>query len=395
MGLGKTFVGSEKLHRLGASQNVLICQKSLISMWLNHFKTYYNYQVYDGSQPKQLETVLENKLDNFILVINYDLVFRRPKLKRAFKDYTLMLDESSMIQNDRSKRSRFILGMKPTNVILLSGTPTSGKYENLWSQAKLLGWDITKTAYNKTYINWRDIYLGPKKLKVVDRLNPYKNVQRLKRKLREHGAVFMKTEEVFELPEQNFIPIKVKPSKVYQHFLEDKWVAVNATTELLGDTTLTYRLGLRQLSGVYSKEKLQAMKDLIESTDDRLIVFYNFTSELNELKKLTKKPTSIVNGEVKDLNNYETKDNSITFIQYQAGSMGLNLQKANKIVYFTPPEKSDLYEQSKKRIHRIGQKRACFYYNLIVKDSVEERIYKALKERRDYTDELFIDEYQR
>ena len=276
-------------------------------MWLNHFKTYYDYQVYDGSQPKQLETVLENKLDNFILVINYDLVFRRSKLKRTFKDYTLMLDESSMIQNDRSKRSRFILGMKPTNVILLSGTPTSGKYENLWSQAKLLGWDITKTAYNKTYINWRDIYLGPKKLKVVDMSNPYKNVQRLKRKFREHGAVFMKTEEVFELPEQNFIPIKVKSSKIYQHFLEDKWVAVNTTTELLGDTTLTYRLGLRQLSGVYSKEKLQAMKDLIESTDDRLIVFYNFTSELNELKKLTKKPISIVNGEVKDLTNYENE----------------------------------------------------------------------------------------
>lgn len=395
MGLGKTFVGSEKLHRLGASQNILICQKSLIPMWLNHFKTYYDYQVFDGSQPKQLETVLENKLDNFILIINYDLIFRRPKLKRAFKDYTLMLDESSMIQNDRSKRSRFILSMKPTNVILLSGTPTSGKYENLWSQAKLLGWDITKTAYNKTYINWMDIYLGPKKLKVVDRSNPYKNVQRLKRKFREHGAVFMKTEEVFELPEQNFIPIKVKSSKVYQHFLEDKWVAVNATTELLGDTTLSYHLGLRQLSGVYSKEKLQAMKDLIESTDDRLIVFYNFTSELNELKKLTKKPTSIVNGEVKDLKNYEQKENSVTFIQYQAGSMGLNLQKANKIVYFTPPEKSDLYEQSKKRIHRIGQERACFYYNLIVEGSVEERIYKALKERRDFTDELFIDEYQR
>ena len=69
--------------------------------------------------------------------------------------------------------------------------------------------------------------------------------------------------------------------------------------------------------------------------------------------------------------------------------MGLNLQKANKIVYFTPPTRSELFEQSKKRIHRIGQKDTCFYYTLICKGSVEERIMQVLKERRDYTDRLF------
>lgn len=63
-------------------------------------------------------------------IINYELAFRRPELSKL-SDFTLMLDESSLIQNETAKRSKFILKkLNPSNVILLSGTPTSGKYEN-------------------------------------------------------------------------------------------------------------------------------------------------------------------------------------------------------------------------------------------------------------------------
>ena len=100
-------------------------------------------------------------------------------------------------------------------------------------------------------------------------------------------------------------------------------------------------------------------------------------------------PTSIVNGTTKDLTAYEEAENSITFLQYQAGAMGLNLQKANKIIYFSPTERSDLFEQSKKRIHRIGQTKPCFYYQMMCPGTVEEDIFQALEMRKDYTDELF------
>jgi SNF2 family DNA or RNA helicase len=69
--------------------------------------------------------------------------------------------------------------------------------------------------------------------------------------------------------------------------------------------------------------------------------------------------------------------------------MGLNLQVANKISYFSPPLSSELFEQSKKRIHRIGQNRPCFYYQLVCSGSVEAQIYRNLKMRQDYTEALF------
>ena len=129
---------------------------------------------------------------------------------------------------------------------------------------------------------------------------------------------------------------------------------------------------------------------MIDSSEDRFIVFYNFTDELDTLlKSVGDRPASIINGQTKDLSNYETKDNSITFVQYQAGAMGLNLQKANKIIYFSLPLSVEHYMQSLKRIHRIGQKNICFYYLMICKNSIEERIYNALKMGVSYTDRLF------
>lgn len=141
-----------------------------------------------------------------------------------------------------------------------------------------------------------------------------------------------------------------------------------------------------------NRERLAAFKDLVQSTEDRLIVFYNFNEELysmqNEISEL-ERPISIVNGGTKDLEAYEVAGDSITFIQYQAGAMGLNLQKANKIIYFSLTDRTELFEQSKKRIHRIGQKQSCFYYQMICPGTVEENILHTLELRKDYTDELF------
>ena len=393
MGLGKTYSGGEKLIQLGAKVNLVICQKSKISDWVDHFESNYKrYAIFDLTNKKDFEQfIFEDfiKLNNIIGVINYELAFRRPELAKL-KDFTLMLDESSLIQNEQAKRSKFILKkLKPANVILLSGTPTGGKYERLYSQLKLLGWDISKTTYWNTYIDYHFEDMGGFPVRFID---GYKNVDRLKRKMREYGCHFLKTEDVLELPEQIFTTIKVPVSKDYRKFRKDKVVTVDGT-QLIGDNTLTKMLYERQLCGQYSKDKLEAFKDLVASTEDRLIVFYNFTSELVELRReLLDRPISIVNGQYKDLTNYENCDNSITFIQYQAGAMGLNLQKANKIIYYTPPLSSELYEQSKKRINRIGQNRTCYYYNLTVTGSIEEKIYKTLAMRRDYTEKLFEEE---
>ena len=284
--------------------------------------------------------------------------------------------------------------MNPSAVVLLSGTPTSGKYENLWVQAHLLGWNISEDLYNRQYVNWKTIETDGYFHKIVDMDNPYKNVERLKQKFRDHGAVFMKTEDVFELPEQTFTTMSIPTPKEYKRFMRDSIVRLEDGTELIGDQIFTKRLYARQLCGMYCKAKLDAFEELIQSTKDRLIVFYNFTEELNQLlgiAMLHGRPCSVVNGKWKTLDDYENHEDSITFIQYQAGSSGLNLQKANLIIYYSPTERVDDWMQSQKRIHRIGQQKPCFYYKMVCENSVEERIYESLEKGVDFTDELFVE----
>ena len=390
MGLGKTFVGSEKLKLLGSKLNLLICQKSKVNDWMEHYRTYYPYDMsaYDLTKKQGLKDFIENPLDYRFRVgiINYELTFRRKELLQL-ENFSLMLDESSMIQNMGAKRSKFVLRLKADNLILLSGTPTAGKYENLWSQLHLLGWNISKELYWKQYIEteWVEEEGGFFRKDVVG----YKNVDRLKLKLREHGAIFMKSEEVVELPEQVFNKVMIGTTKEYRKFMKSRIITVQGK-EMIGDTALTKRLYARMLCGHYNQNKLEAFRDLVDSTDDRMIVFYNFNDELAALMNLVNdKPISIINGSVKDLTAFEEKNDSITFVQYQAGAMGLNLQKANKVVYFSLPQSSELFEQSKKRVHRIGQNQRCFYYFMMCIGSVEEDILKTLQMRKDYTDELF------
>lgn len=396
MGLGKTFTGGEKMMQLGARINLVICQKSKISDWVEHFREHYTHNcVWDLTNKKDFAFFMEQSQYQvptlMIGVVNYELAWRRPELAKL-QNFTLMLDESSLIQNKTAKQTKFIVDkLHPENVVLLSGTPCSGKYENLWTQAKLLGWDISEKMYLEQYVNRRLMDFGGMKFwKVIG----YKNVERLKQKFRDHGALFLKTEEVMDLPSQTFVDVAVEAPKDYKKFMKEG-IAQIGSQELIGDTQLTKRLRARQICSLYSKAKYDAFKSILESTNDRLIVFYNFTDEYRNLAKIAhelNRPFSLVNGSVKDLSAYDLYGDSVTFIQYQAGSKGLNLQKANKIVYFSLTEKCDDWMQSQKRIHRIGQNHPCFYYVMKCKGTVEEKIHAALLRGEDYTDELFREE---
>lgn len=120
MGLGKTFVASEKMKELDENLTVIVCPKSVVDTWENHIKIYYpEYQVFKYKLPEQLP----NKT---VIIINYDLIWRRTEFKKLH-DYTLILDESQFIKNSTAARTKFIVKLDFKNLILCSGTPTRRK----------------------------------------------------------------------------------------------------------------------------------------------------------------------------------------------------------------------------------------------------------------------------
>ena len=109
MGLGKTYVGAEKMMNLGNSVNLVICQKSKIHDWVEHFKEHYDIKVLDLRKKDNVKTFMGSV--GVVGIINYELAWRRPILKQL-KDFTLMLDESSLIQNVNTKSTKFVMNLK-------------------------------------------------------------------------------------------------------------------------------------------------------------------------------------------------------------------------------------------------------------------------------------------
>lgn len=383
MGLGKTFVGAEQLVRYNTMKNLVVCQISKIADWTNHFNTYYpQYKVVNLRKTKLNINVTEPT----IFIVNYESVWRkRNNDLRELTDFTLLLDESSLIQNDKAKVTKFILSLHSSHNILLSGTPVSGKYERLWSQMQLLGYDISKTSYNQQYViseKAKNYQTGFYYTKVLG----YKNEDRLKRKLTNYGAVFMKTEEVTDLPEQIDIPVEYEPDSQFKKFKRDK-VLVTRDKEYVGDSAMAYRIYQKVL---LANSKKNALRDILDSTNDRIVIFYNYNEELKVIEEtLGDRPYGVVNGSQKSTDKFKHYNNGVLLVQSRAGAKGGNYQIANKMILFSPMESAEDYMQARKRIHRIGQSSNCFYYEFVGKGSIEEDIYKAIRKGVDYIDYLF------
>lgn len=384
MGLGKTFTGAEKLMSDRRWKRALVvCQKSKVADWVDHFEAHYDMPVVDLTKQDVCRDA------EAVMIINYDLIWRRPQLME-FDDLALMFDESSLLQNATSKRTKAAMKLagRADTLVLLSGTPVDGKYERLWTQLRMLGWRIDEKLFWRQYVESETTM---REGFPITKVTGYKNEERLVRKMKELGCDFLKTDDVIDLPDQRFIRIDVPMSEYYRKFAKTNVIAAFGR-DFVGDTVFGDLTAKRQLAAAYSRAKLEAFGDLLDGTGKRLVVFYNFDVELEGLTaELEKRYRSygVLNGKAHDLSPFFDTDDGVALIQYQSGAMGVNMQQADTCVYFSPPLASSLFEQSKKRIHRVGQDRPCTYYELVSKGTVEEKIYDTLAMRRDYTEKLF------
>lgn len=385
MGCGKTLVGSTKACSMGV-KTLVVAPKSTIQQWIEHYKEQHsNWYTYDLSKPKQLKAFISDPKG--VGFITYGLVWRRKELNEL-KGFTLMLDESHNVCNPTSKQTKGIMKLKYENLILLSGTPNGGAYEKLYTQMKMLGYKSNKKQFEDRYCNMFEMNNGGIKFKVLSKVNPYKNLDELNRILREDlHCVFMKTDDVLTLPEQRFIECDIAVQKEYKTFLKEDYIDLGEK-EYVADSPTNKLLYSRYLCGLDNPNKVEYLKTLLDGITDKVIIFYNFEDELQLLRKTIKLKTFVCNGAIKQVTEFrDFVGQSVLLVQYQAGATGLNLQFCNKIIYFSLPLSSNLFEQSKARTWRNGQKHKCTYW--LLTSGVECDILKSLNNKQDYNIKLF------
>ena len=141
---------------------------------------------------------------------------------------------------------------------------------------------------------------------------------------------------------------------------------------------------------------MQILPDLI-SNGHRILVFSQFTSMLEIIQKVLdeqKYDYFYMEGSTKvtDRNDYVKRFNAgegqLFLISLKAGGTGLNLTGADTVIHFDPWWNPAVEDQATDRAHRIGQKNSVQVIKLITKGTIEEKIYKLQKKKKELSDSV-------
>ena len=158
-------------------------------------------------------------------------------------------------------------------------------------------------------------------------------------------------------------------------------------------------------SGIHSA-KMTAMIDVLKNKikpGEKTLVFTSFKKVIDVavLALQTAMPDKkflILDGDVTGDERDSTLDMfkdhklgyDVMFISYKVGSEGLNLVEANNIIMFENWWCPSTKQQAKFRSYRIGQKNEVNIWNLIVKNSIEEKIEAICQEKLKLIDDFLI-----
>ena len=146
------------------------------------------------------------------------------------------------------------------------------------------------------------------------------------------------------------------------------------------------------------ESRLQAVRTLL-NVHPKLIVFYNFDYELEELRKLSisEKQVSTKNDgiTISEWNGHKHQpipktDRWIYLVQYAAGAEGWNCTTTDAMVFYSLPYSYKLWHQAHGRIDRLNTPyRDLWYYVLKGKSLIDTAVWKALSEKRNFNESAF------
>lgn len=147
-----------------------------------------------------------------------------------------------------------------------------------------------------------------------------------------------------------------------------------------------------------SKTKLilQELIRVIKTTDDKCLVFSQWTSML-DLIEIPLDAHDIKFVRIDGTKSIKERDEAITLftdklnirvclLSLKSAGLGLNLTMGNHVFFLDPWWNPQMELQCIDRAHRLGQEKEVFVYRFIVKESIEERILKLQEEKKKIAD---------
>jgi superfamily II DNA or RNA helicase len=418
---GKSRVAIEAAIIHSLDEILIVCPRRVVEVWARQFRQYapdYAFLALDdriGSvatklwRAREFLTWAEEHRKPAAIAINYDGARRPPFAKWALSRTwpLVILDESHKIKQNSGITSRFAgrLGLMAQYRLALSGTPMPHSPLDVWAQYRFLD----RSVYDDTYTSFKARYAIMGGFHGKNTVG-WRDLTTLREKF--FSLAFQVGAEVLDLPgeldETYHTNLEAQGAKHYRAIEEDfiTWLGEQSDT-LTIKNALGKLLRLQQLTGGMlpddsggehqvdsSKEKL--LEDLLEDIDkdEPVVVFCRFRADLNAVWRTAMKLgrlTGELSGSQSDLNQWQRgdqRDPRILAVQIQAGGVGIDLTRARYAIYYSLGFSLADYLQSRARIRRPGQTRPVIYYHLIVRNTVDELVMRALERRQELVESV-------
>ena len=425
MGTGKSLTAiaiTGALANAGRIHRVLIVAPlSILGVWEEEFQKFatfpYSLAVLSGSGPRKLDTLRHMTGTALqVVVVNYESAWRMEKELQAWHPDLIIADEGHKIKthNIAASKAMHRLGARASYRLLLTGTVITNKAIDVFSQYKFLNPGI----FGQSFYAFRNRYFD---------MTGYGNHTPVLKKSMEaelteklHSIAYRATKaECLDLPETVDVirQIDLEPAalRIYRQLVKESYAEL-ASGEVTAPNILTRLLRLSQLTGGFigndetavveqvSCAKLAALEDILDGAaaeGKKLVIIARFLPEIRAICKLLEKRGhgySCITGEVKNrdeqVERFQKEREVMAFVgQIATAGLGITLTAASTMVFYSLDYSMSNFEQTKARIHRVGQRMPCTYLYLVARGTVDEKVLAALKDKADLAKTL-VDDYR-
>ena len=344
------------------------------------------------------------KQDSDIYVINIDgLATIKDALAKRPDIDLVVVDELALARNfstDRWKILNLICNKQSSRRVWgMTGSPTPNAPTDAWAQCKLVTPDNGNVP--KYFSAFRD--------RVMRQLTPFKWAARQDANETVYQmmqpSIRFSLNDCVDLPDQTFIsrdaPLTKEQDKAYKDMMSKlateysggQILAVNEAVK--ANKLIQIACGVAYGTGgemvvIPSKPRMDVLKEIIEESEGKVIVFVPLTGALESVASELRKDwtvETVYGGTSKSerdriFNEFQRNaDPRVLVANASTMSHGLTLTAASTIVWYAPVHSNETYEQACARVRRPGQTRTTVIVHIAGTD-VERRVYKRLQDKQ-------------
>ena len=430
MGTGKSKVLVDNIAMLYDKGKIdsalIIAPKGVYRNWLSqeipqHLPSHIDHKTVlwtaltSKTKDKEYRQLFEIDYDLHILLMNVEALSTKKGVEFAGKflrcHKTLMaVDESTTIKNPTAKRTKAILGLSKEAKYrrILTGSPVTKSPLDLYSQCAflnefLLGFSSYYTFRNR-YAQMIERNFGGRRVQIV---GSYRRLDELAEILKPFSYRILK-EDCLDLPPKIYMKREIEltdeQKKAYTTMKSSALALLNGKIAT-APHVLTQLMRLHQITCGHFKaddgtiqefknNRMSELLDLLEEMEGKVIIWANYIYDIEQIVKTIGQEygeDSIVQyyGAIEsktrqtNIEKFQDPKSKVRFFvgNPQTGGYGITLTAASNVIYYSNGYDLEKRLQSEDRAHRIGQKQSVTYVDLIAKDTVDEKIVKALRKK--------------